>query len=172
MNLTDFHQSVLRTCTVPGESSPDGSPTPFRQLVWACGLAGETGELLEAIQTGEHIATEAGDVLWYIGALAFAAGSNIAALHPAPDPELRRVDVEALGDSVRRLVIAVGKAVDLVKKHHGHGSEFKRAEFICHLTTALNCLDGICWNEYISLEEVAAKNDAKLRVRWPGGFRP
>jgi NTP pyrophosphatase (non-canonical NTP hydrolase) len=85
MNATDYQRAAARTLI----DRPDFDIQDDEvMVVWnAIGLAGEAGEVVEAVKKGvfhrkgldrEKLAKEIGDVLWYAAALCTKLGLNMA----------------------------------------------------------------------------------------------
>lgn len=87
-------------------------------------------------------------------------------LNPAADytPE-SRLTLAALG-----LAGETGEAVDLVKKHLFHGKPLDREKLILELGDVRWYLESFAWLLGVTMEEIEAKNIAKLKVRFPDGF--
>lgn len=64
-----------------------------------------------------------------------------------------------------------GEVADILKKHYGHGKPFDRAHFIQELGDVLWYVTALAYSVGSDLEEVARVNDAKLRARYPDGFK-
>jgi len=63
-----------------------------------------------------------------------------------------------------------GEIIDYMKKVYFHGHEFNRMELVKECGDVLWYLAAICTMNNINLEEVATRNIAKLRKRYPNGF--
>lgn len=82
MNLNEYQNGMLRTCQ-PRVST---DPTLVRLTGFACGIAGEAGEIADhakkAILQGHtldkiKLLKELGDVMWYVAALAFLLDTDL-----------------------------------------------------------------------------------------------
>jgi NTP pyrophosphatase (non-canonical NTP hydrolase) len=80
--------------------------------------------------------------------------------------------------SADRIMTALGLAgetgeyVELVKKWAFHGRELSRDEAAAELGDVLWYASVAAHANGLTLEEVATRNVAKLRARYPGGFEP
>lgn len=63
-----------------------------------------------------------------------------------------------------------GEVADHIKKHVGHGHELVREHLMKELGDVLWYLAALATLLDVSLEDVAAKNIAKLQARYPNGF--
>lgn len=84
MNATHYQTRAART--LPGAMRPL-TQEETQQLMIATGLAGETGELVDALKKmifhghgidREKLAEEIGDLLWYVAALCTATGLELS----------------------------------------------------------------------------------------------
>jgi len=76
-----------------------------------------------------------------------------------------RVSVAAMG-----LAGETGEVVDALKKWVGHDHPFDREEIVKEMGDVLWYLAELGTALGIGLDEVAEKNEAKLRLRYPDGF--
>ncbi len=63
-----------------------------------------------------------------------------------------------------------GEVCDVVKKHYGQGHPLDRDEVINELGDVLWYVTALAARLGYPLAEVAARNTAKLRARYPNGF--
>lgn len=147
MTFEEYTKGVLRTAA--HGSVPDSTQVCIRAL----GLVGEIGEFVES-----EDAEEAGDVLWYVAALAHAFDIRLEFGVASPMfPAFAR----------RNLLLAATKTAEAVKKTIGHNK--RRVTVIeVNLQHVLECLSTLCEKP---IEEIAADNLAKLRERYPDGFK-
>lgn len=90
------------------------------------------------------------------------------ALRTAPEPhDERQLAIFALG-----LAGETGEVIELVKKHIGHGHALDREKMCKELGDVCWYLATLAKACGIPLSEVAEKNVAKLRARYPDGFDP
>lgn len=112
MNATDYQQQAARTLIdAPGFEISDTD----MMLVWnALGLAGEAGEVAEAVKKGilhqhgldrDKMAKELGDVCWYLAALCTKLGLDLGEVMAANIEKLktRYPDGFKSADSVARV---------------------------------------------------------------------
>lgn len=64
-----------------------------------------------------------------------------------------------------------GEVADILKKHVFHGKALDTAHLFEEVGDVLWYLDRLCWLMGWTLEEVMQANVAKLRKRYPGGFK-
>jgi hypothetical protein len=123
-----------------------------RLSMLALGVVGEWGEYREAIDTPNE-AEEAGDVLWYLAGLCTVLGVDMAVLS---EPERGYLPSPQ----------AMGLICESVKKHLYHGKPLDKARILrgCARIYAL-----VAENRDIS--GIMAANVAKLKARWPDGFK-
>ena len=166
MDFDVYQQEAARTAP----RSPDAYPEAVRlsasprlleihdTLIWALGLAGEAGELLDACEQGtrSEVVKESGDLAWYIANLARVHGFKLTGLY-VPECTLS-------------LTIAVGQVCDLLKKVHGHGKPYEPETMRRALGQALAALLALALRHGITFSEFAPANVAKLRARYPEGF--
>jgi NTP pyrophosphatase (non-canonical NTP hydrolase) len=81
------------------------------------------------------------------------------------DSQKTRVSVAAMG-----LAGETGEVVDALKKWVGHDHPFNRDEIVKEMGDVLWYLAELGTALDITLDEVAEKNEAKLRLRYPDGF--
>lgn len=84
------------------------------------------------------------------------------------NPALSKKDV--LINGVMGLCGESGEAIDIVKKHLAQGHELDRETLIKELGDVAWYLAETAYALDIPLEEVLARNIAKLRLRYPDGF--
>lgn len=151
----------------------DGKFIPLEYA--ALGLAGEMGELLEAVgeafkpardeadlkRKSRAVLLEAGDVLWYVNAIAYHFDMGLEEL----DGFMRY--------EAGTLTIASARVCDAIKKQGWHGSTGNRMHMFRDLSTVLanvrNILQQLRPESYV-LEDAAEANVEKLRRRYPEGF--
>lgn len=143
--------------------------------VAALGLAGEMGEFAEAacalwmgakntpdgnLKT-KAVLLEAGDVLWYVNAIAHHYNMGLEELDG-----FMRHDSAALS-------VASARVCDMIKKQVWHGVTPNRMHMFRDLSTVLanvrNILQQLAPVQYV-LEDAAQANVEKLSKRYPEGF--
>lgn len=144
--------------------------------ICALGLAGEMGEFLEA--TGEMlkgakstaegnvktkaVINEAGDVLWYVNAIAHHYNMGLEEL----DGFMRH-------DGNAGFTVSSARVCDMIKKQAWHGVTPNRMHMFRDLSTVLanvrNILQQLHPVQFV-LEDAATANVEKLRKRYPDGF--
>jgi NTP pyrophosphatase (non-canonical NTP hydrolase) len=87
-------------------------------------------------------------------------------MNPALDDDHRLLDAAA------GLAEEAGEVLALARKHVLQGKTLDRDAMIDELGDALWCLAIAAKTVGVSLSGVAARNEAKLRARYPEGFRP
>lgn len=85
---------------------------------------------------------------------------------PQPIPQSLDRAVMALG-----LAGEAGEVAELLKKNLGHGKPLAMDALTSELGDCLWYLAAIATQHGLTLDEVAAYNVAKLRARYPAGFR-
>lgn len=106
MTFDDYQQQALKTAHV----DPANAGTLMEKTIWAMGVAGEAGEVVEkwkkivAYKAGEitdedvaELKKELGDVVWYIAVLADSLGLSFG--------EVMDLNVKKLADRKKRNVI-------------------------------------------------------------------
>jgi NTP pyrophosphatase (non-canonical NTP hydrolase) len=89
-----------------------------------------------------------------------------AACRTAPGPH----DEKALAIYALGLAGEAGEVVELVKKHLGHGHQLDKDKLTRELGDVAWYLAVLAMSQGINLSEIAARNLAKLRERYPAGF--
>lgn len=167
----------------------------------ALGLAGESSEVLEAIENARPVpdcVKEFGDLLWYVFALFISAGIEPG---PAVDryftpgllthtpkrffrPEVGRDLVDTITKALSRdtsgwaiekageCLKLAAKSAELVKKHLYHGKDLDVVNLGLNLRLIVGNIGALAEYMDSSLPEVAAANVTKLRARFPEGFTP
>ena len=79
---------------------------------------------------------------------------------------------DRLLDAAAGLAEEAGEILALVRKHRFQGRELDRERVVTELGDALWCLAMVATSLGITLDEVADRNIAKLRTRYPEGFSP
>lgn len=91
---------------------------------------------------------------------------QIEAARTIPDPaEAKDRLIFALG-----LAGEAGEVCEILKKHHGHGRGLDPTALKAELGDVLWYVAAIATAHGLSLAEIAAFNNAKLRRRYPNGF--
>ena len=80
-------------------------------------------------------------------------------------------DKERLLDSAAGLAEEAGEILALVRKHSFQSKPLEQARISEELGDALWCLTMTAKHAGMSLEEIAQANVAKLRARYPDGYR-
>lgn len=106
MTFDEYQKQALTTAHV----SPDNKHTLMEKTIWAMGVAGEAGEVVEkwkkivAYKEGkisdedlEELKKELGDVIWYVAVLADSLGLSLE--------EVMQLNVNKLSDRKKRDVI-------------------------------------------------------------------
>lgn len=104
MDMREYQRLAART--MPSSRDPD-----LDLAVWALGLAGEAGEVVELIK--KHVghghtldktmvAKELGDVLWYVAAVATHQGLDLGAIADANIEKLRKRYPKGFSESASR----------------------------------------------------------------------
>lgn len=167
MNVYDTYQEqALKTAMF------DNLPNGFPPMAYcALALGGETGELLEkiALVRGNvtintfEVTREAGDVLWYLAALAHVAGYQLSEVFAETNPDTRKI-LDATDIPIR-----VGRVQEVVKKIFRDDLGAPAPERRAILLTAMNdvgrALVDTCARHAITLQNVMDGNIAKLRDR-------
>ncbi len=149
----------------------DNLPNGFPPMAYcALALGGETGELLEKLtllrthvtaNTFETI-REAGDVLWYLAALAHVSGYQLSTVFA--DEGTTRKLLDATDIPVR-----VGRVQELVKKiyrdDYGVPTPERRDALLGAMRDVGRALVDTCGRHAITLQDVMDANIAKLRDR-------
>ena len=86
MNVNDYQQQAIKTAYI----DPQHADTLMEKTIWAMGIAGESGEVIEkwkkivAYKEGKitqndlnELAKELGDVIWYVAVLANSLGLTL-----------------------------------------------------------------------------------------------
>jgi NTP pyrophosphatase (non-canonical NTP hydrolase) len=145
MTPTEYQAAAARTL-------PANLSDRDRLSMLALGVVGEWGEYQAAKDTSTE-SEEAGDVLWYIAGLCTVLGVDLA------DLTLYRVATAPAMD-------ALGDVCEPIKKHLYHGKDLDKARV---LRGCARLYMGIVYSHNIG--EVLAANVAKLKARWPDGFK-
>lgn len=80
-------------------------------------------------------------------------------------------ETERLMDAAAGLAEESGEILGLVRKHAYQGHELQREKLMAELGDALWCLAMTAKSAGLTLDQVAAANVAKLRARYPDGYR-
>jgi NTP pyrophosphatase (non-canonical NTP hydrolase) len=80
-------------------------------------------------------------------------------------------DRERLLDAAAGLAEEAGEVLGLVRKHVLQNRALDRARLVAELGDVLWCLTITARSAGTSLDEIASANIAKLRLRYPDGFR-
>ena len=78
---------------------------------------------------------------------------------------------DALLDAAAGLAEEAGEVLALVRKQRFQGRPFDRGDMITELGDALWCLASVATSLGVTLDDVADRNIAKLRARYPDGLR-
>jgi NTP pyrophosphatase (non-canonical NTP hydrolase) len=79
---------------------------------------------------------------------------------------------DRLLDAAAGLAEEAGEILGRVRKHRFQQRPLDRAELVAELGDALWCLTMVATSLDVTLDDVAARNLAKLRARYPDGFSP
>jgi NTP pyrophosphatase (non-canonical NTP hydrolase) len=153
MKLSEYQQAARRTMS-------DAEPHDKNILGCTLGLLDEADEWYYA--EPEERAGEAGDLLWYVAAVATLHNIDLGTL-PEPAP----AKWHRVRDEVHR---RAGKIGGRVKKETFHGHPHEPETMRAHLATLLANLKRWCLDADTTLERVAVANIAKLARRYPQGF--
>jgi NTP pyrophosphatase (non-canonical NTP hydrolase) len=82
----------------------------------------------------------------------------------------RLTDRERLIDATAGLAEEAGEVLGLVRKHIYQSRDLSRDDLESELGDALWCLAIAAHSAGLTLEQVASKNIAKLRARYPAGY--
>lgn len=165
MNYTEYQKLALRTAAKSADPRLD-------MAVLALGLVGEAGEVYEAVCDNvplEKLDAEIGDLFWYAAVLAKACDIGgesefdaeiVSMLAPRfeESPEDRALDI----------VYGTTSIAEAVKKQVGHGKPFDKGH-MANMLAAIMILARTLTPT--SLSEICTKNIAKLKARWPEGFK-
>lgn len=148
MNLKEYIPLALRT---RGEFDNK----KFAIAYWTLGIIGEYNELEEAYIMNNYplVGKEAGDVIWYIVALANELELPIEGIEPF-------IDVPAIPMAL----------AEIIKKHLGHGKDIDRNEFATYLCQIMVSCYNMAFEAGYSKEKVLRMNIDKLKLRYPKGF--
>lgn len=158
LTFQEYQQLAIRT--LPPADHPGGHISTL-----ALGLAGEAAECSVAMNVGnyEKIIKEIGDVYWYIATIMYR--------YNIEDNPNKATFIEGAGATRReQLMVYGGLAGDMVKKHTGHLHKLDVDALAGFVLAVKFALDDIVQCNNFSFEEIALKNDAKLRERFPDGF--
>ncbi len=165
MTPDEYQQNALRTASM--------NLGPQVELaVRALGLCGEASEFSEEMDP-EKLMLEAGDILWYVAALAKAVDTNMSDLVSQLDFDtFQTLHAEDFYDRSPEelLCVTAGKIAEKVKKHVGHGKPLASDFIRDQLVTAVMLVGQALGIYYISLNDAAEANVAKLKARYPQGF--
>lgn len=142
--------------------------------VWALGIAGEAGEVAEAVvmKRKQKIGEELGDELFYVAALAGDLGLSLSEFSldfrinfrmkfaTFCNPESLALD----------LSIKAARMAELIKKHLGQGHPIKMAAVKELLADLLLCMASLAAEYELTLDAIAQQNIDKLTKRYPNGF--
>jgi NTP pyrophosphatase (non-canonical NTP hydrolase) len=160
MDMQQYRLDAMKTSNTYADAN-------LRMAIAGMGLIGEVVELYALITADDppsevEICKEAGDVMWYIAAVATSCNLPM----PSEDHYGATVDTSSRG-----LVLEAGALVDYLKKVAGHGHDLNSVRVMGHLIRLQSALHTILQTGYgMSLETVCEKNIAKLRARYPEGF--
>lgn len=100
--------------------------------------------------------------------MSFADYQSAAArtANPALEP------ADRLFDAAAGLAEEAGEILGRVRKHRFQQRELDRDDVVAELGDALWCLTMVATSLGVALDDVAARNLAKLRARFPDGFSP
>jgi hypothetical protein len=172
-SLNDYQAQAKATVMYP-------EPIPGVPVYPLIGFAGEVGELLEALERKEAsldaVHKEAGDVLWYLAAIATDTGLKLGDLYS--DFANVRFTVRALRDHFlwspqTALSIFVGRVAEDVKKSiRDNGSvvdEQRKLRIRTCLGDTILALDALLEDNLTSLGVAAQVNMAKIAARKAAG---
>jgi len=162
MTFDEYQNECLRTASM-------GLGPEIEMAVRALGLVGEVAEFRDACLNGSADAEvkEAGDVLWYAGALAAAfsvGGADLGIGELAEVPFCGGASFNAYCDT---LMMDAAKLAELVKKQIGHKKPANRETVIRLLE---NVVRGLALGSIPNLDRIAKENVAKLKARYPNGW--
>lgn len=163
MNISDYQPIIKKTAVFPKTTDK------FDAAYAALGLTGEAGELVQAVRYKEDqsvIVKEAGDVYWYITALANAYGFTLEQVIPSNSVNLYfQTQLDAILDA---LLIETTKVSEMVKKTYrdAHMDQSKRLiDIKLGLTLIAATVAGILNVYSCTLEECLEENYNKLISR-------
>lgn len=155
----EYFEFVRRYATVDGVLMP-----PVISVLGLCGEAEELrascSDLLRDLGGEDDVILEAGDVAFYTVALGLAYGV---------EPEVAGDKFFAgLKTTAGFIQSHVGAMADKMKKASWHWKPYE------HLQQDLNglayMLAGVAANCQLTIDDIADRNRAKLKARWPQGF--
>jgi NTP pyrophosphatase (non-canonical NTP hydrolase) len=165
MTFDEYQKAALRTASM-------GLGHDLEMCIRALGLCGEIEEYKAVVFDAllEPIVKEAGDVMWYVAALADAfnmTGAHLAIddLHSFGAYQQRKFVAGSL--ALARMTSAAGILAELVKKQVGHKKPANR-DLVADLLR--DVLAQLAQTNMVSMSTIAATNVAKLRARYPAGF--
>ncbi|MEL6853643.1 MAG: MazG nucleotide pyrophosphohydrolase domain-containing protein [Cyanobacteria bacterium J06607_13] len=138
---------------------------PLTLAVWGLGLAGEASEVVDSshVTSFDEMKKELGDVLWYVSAICTQRGillSRVIELSSHCDGRFpSRID----------FCVAVGKVVEMIKKHVGHGHALDDVVLTDRLAKIVAFIIAIAADSF-TLADIADANIAKLRERYGDRF--
>ncbi len=144
----------------------------IRLLHVALGVTGESGEISCQQHQWEYqggrvdafnIIEECGDMMWYLALLLDAIQCDF---------EFGNVDtaiIDPHGHNECCLMISTftGNISDIIKKHVIYGRDLNRTELLIQAKSLFRCLVYLALEHRLSIEDVAEKNLAKLKARYP-----
>ena len=165
MNLDEYQSNAKTTAIYPGE------------LVYpALGLCGEISELLSAIEVGDEIPKEVGDVLWYVANVAADAGLTLSEVMGRKTfPSYNRIIYANSDHIIDAIILAGGVVAENVKKtlrdNEGKLCDRRRTNIKKALKIIVRELNLLCWTvcDSVQLERCAKDNIAKLQSRQERG---
>jgi NTP pyrophosphatase (non-canonical NTP hydrolase) len=152
-------------------------PNKGNNLAYAVlGLTEETGEALQKAgfqtKTKEHelFLKELGDVLWYVNATAFEAGSSLLELITIKASPIPEGSIEELMTILFfECSVIAGRAKKVIRDNNGVVTEEKRAVILQSLSNVIRCLELLADKAESTLQEVANMNIQKLQFRKVAG---
>jgi NTP pyrophosphatase (non-canonical NTP hydrolase) len=153
MKVCEYQKLAARTMATDVMKAP-----PL--AVWALGLAGEMEELRAAWgRNMDEAREEAGDLMWYAAATATSL-----------DIVLREPRCVGFGGAIADLGFEIGRVVERIKKHVGHGHRLDAGAVAESLGVIVDFLASLFGMTERGLGSIMDANIAKLRARYPDGF--
>lgn len=158
--------------------NPTLKPNQSRLAVYALGLAGETGEVVTAINKItwaenhelDEVRNELGDVLWYLERMTRAAHGATLDMLPSW-PWVHATNLRLL--EAKQLPRTVGVVCDLLTKHLFHDQQLHSHQLLAALDDVLISLIYLAhFHGRCSIADLMAINTAKLDARHPNGWDP
>lgn len=170
----EYQQLALRTARKDLDSTQ-------LLLNGALGLAGESGEVVEAIQ--EHlchdhwldktqIAKELGDIFWYLAIASSALDVDLDTIFQTnvDTPSADLDSTQRLLNGTLGLAVKSGEVIDTIKKHLFQGHSLNKSYIIEKLGDIYGYLVVSSSALNIELDAILQMNIDKLKARYPDGF--